>query len=198
MTSAATFLSYLSLAVCSNVFYLWTLTIGFCQFKFEHLSSRGTFSLRTSLGFQSVDVHSFLVLYVSEIYHTKKTKLIFVSRIGKKLQFKKWRFYQGSHWLYIYKHTCHTRLKCVVSRPSCVKYWNNLLCPCRVGIIGEPMSGFNPLTLAPFGEEQEAGEETESRRRLVNVLVDDACGERTLQHSKKAAARDATYVIVNN
>ena len=43
-----------------------------------------------------------------------------------------------------------------------------------MGIIGEPMSGFNPLTLAPFGEEQEAGEETESRRRLVNVLVDDA------------------------
>ena len=37
----------------------------------------------------------------------------------------------------------------------------------RVGIIGEPMSGFNPLTLAPFGEEheEETGDEVESRRR---------------------------------
>ena len=38
---------------------------------------------------------------------------------------------------------------------------------CRVGIIGEPMSGFNPLTLAPFGEEheEETGDEAGSRRR---------------------------------
>lgn len=37
----------------------------------------------------------------------------------------------------------------------------------RVGIIGEPMSGFNPLTLIPFGEEheEETGDEDESRRR---------------------------------
>ena len=35
----------------------------------------------------------------------------------------------------------------------------------RVGIIGEPISGFNPLTLAPFGEEQEeeTGVEDSSR-----------------------------------
>lgn len=45
------------------------------------------------------------------------------------------------------------------------------LCICyvsyRVGIIGEPMSGFNPLTLAPFGEEheEETGDEDESGRR---------------------------------
>lgn len=39
----------------------------------------------------------------------------------------------------------------------------------KVGIIGEPMSGFNPLTLAPFGEEQEeeTGDEDESRRNSV-------------------------------
>ena len=35
----------------------------------------------------------------------------------------------------------------------------------RVGIIGEPMAGFNPLTLVPFGEGQEEnGDENESRR----------------------------------
>ncbi|CAH3153215.1 unnamed protein product [Porites evermanni] len=39
----------------------------------------------------------------------------------------------------------------------------------KVGIIGEPMSGFNPLTLAPFGEEheEETGEEDESGRSSV-------------------------------
>ena len=47
--------------------------------------------------------------------------------------------------------------------------------PCRVGIIGEPMSGFNPLTLAPFGEEQEeeTGDEAGSRRRynVERILI---------------------------
>lgn len=47
--------------------------------------------------------------------------------------------------------------------------------PCRVGIIGEPMSGFNPLTLAPFGEEheEETGDEAGSRRRynLERILI---------------------------
>lgn len=39
----------------------------------------------------------------------------------------------------------------------------------KVGIIGEPMSGFNRLTLAPFGEEheEETGDEDESRRSSV-------------------------------
>ena len=35
----------------------------------------------------------------------------------------------------------------------------------RVGIIGEPMAGFNPLTLVPFGEgHEDNGDENESRR----------------------------------
>ncbi|RMX40903.1 hypothetical protein pdam_00012038 [Pocillopora damicornis] len=39
----------------------------------------------------------------------------------------------------------------------------------KVGIIGEPMSGFNPLTLAPFGEEheEETGDEAGSRRSSI-------------------------------
>lgn len=39
----------------------------------------------------------------------------------------------------------------------------------KVGIIGEPMSGFNPLTLAPFGEEheEETGDEAVSRRSSI-------------------------------
>lgn len=39
----------------------------------------------------------------------------------------------------------------------------------KVGIIGEPMSGFNPLTLAPFGEEheEETGDEAASRRSSI-------------------------------
>lgn len=38
----------------------------------------------------------------------------------------------------------------------------------KVGIIGEPMAGFNPLTLVPFGEGQEDnGHESESRRDSI-------------------------------
>ncbi|XP_029205519.2 protein phosphatase 1 regulatory subunit 36-like [Acropora millepora] len=39
----------------------------------------------------------------------------------------------------------------------------------KVGIIGEPISGFNPLTLAPFGEEQEeeTGVEDSSREGIL-------------------------------
>ena len=45
--------------------------------------------------------------------------------------------------------------------------WGFFLRHFRVGIIGEPISGFNPLTLAPFGEEQEedTGVEDASRQR---------------------------------
>jgi len=36
----------------------------------------------------------------------------------------------------------------------------------RVGIIGEPMSSFNPLTLAPFGEEEhDEADDNEERRK---------------------------------
>lgn len=40
----------------------------------------------------------------------------------------------------------------------------------KVGIIGEPMSGFNPLTLAPFGEEheEETGDEAASRGSSIS------------------------------
>ncbi|XP_068682981.1 protein phosphatase 1 regulatory subunit 36-like [Montipora foliosa] len=39
----------------------------------------------------------------------------------------------------------------------------------KVGIIGEPISGFNPLTLAPFGEEQEEDTGVEDASRQSSV-----------------------------
>lgn len=42
----------------------------------------------------------------------------------------------------------------------------------RVGIIGDPMSGFNPLTLAPFGEEEhDETDINEDRTKWVATLI---------------------------
>ena len=56
----------------------------------------------------------------------------------------------------------HLLTSCTVIQPELLKSNGRYLLG-RVGIIGEPMSGFNPLTLAPFDEEQETGDGAESR-----------------------------------